>query len=216
MLEYIDANPGKEEPRPLINSTVDKVYDFYSKHIRLPEDSTTPKPFTRFTFMVIDDECVKSDPQQCIVCCDAAEYGDLDDEVTLKMMRLPIKIAVWILTPLEQLTMTPSEALNSDSDALCSMPPFTVKQLPDSPKGLLCGFIIATPAEARVFKQRGIARRPEKSEKRIDDERGAVLFRISRREAKFVAHFHWQQEEWSREIGATMSYKAAPSRPKDE
>ena len=111
--------------------------------------------------------------------------------------------------------MTPSEALNFDNDdALCSIPPFTEKKAPNFPASQS---VIATPAEAREFKQRGITLRPERFKKRMDNMRAAVLFRTTRKEAKWVAHLHKQAEDWARELGgATISDGVAPSRPEDK
>ncbi len=53
-----------------------------------------------FTLLVIDEECVKSEPPLCMVRYDAADYDDPDDEVILKVMRVPIETAVWMLVPL--------------------------------------------------------------------------------------------------------------------
>lgn len=213
VLDDIEADPGEEGPRNFTNSTADSVYDFYNKYIRSADGSTSKVSFTNFTFLIIDGECVKSDPQQCIVCCDAPDYDDPDDDnIRLTRMRVPIETAMWILTPLEQLTMTPSEALTFDGDALCSVPPFTVKQAASDESG---DFILATPAEARAAKQRAIVQRPKRHERKLDNERAAVLFRTSMRESKLVAHLYWQGEGLARKLGVNLGYGANPSRPED-
>ena len=95
--------------------------------------------------------------------------------------------------------MTPSEALDRDGDALCSIPSFTQKQ-----SGFPGDYFVASPAESRASKQRAIALQPKKYEKIMDYERDAVLFHISIIEAKRMAHFHSNLEALSRNAGDTL------------
>ena len=63
-LEEIKANLGTKGPSsaPFLVSTVDLVYNFFKSHLRPVDDNTGRMPFTYFTFIVIDADCVKSDP----------------------------------------------------------------------------------------------------------------------------------------------------------
>lgn len=107
-----------------------------------------------------------SDPPHFIICCDAPDYDDPYGDVTLKQLRVPIEAAVSILTALEKLTVTPSEFMKPDGVALCSVPPFTVKQIPTEDEEV---YIVATPAQARMHKQRAMAHKGlELSESRSD------------------------------------------------
>ncbi|KAK3172331.1 hypothetical protein OEA41_005652 [Lepraria neglecta] len=128
-----------------------------------------------------------------------------DDGIMLKKMRVPIVTAIWILTPLEQLCMTPSEALKpNDGDALSSIPAVTQKQGPGAEVEEYTG---ATSAEARSFKQRAIALGPKGLERTLDGERAAVLFRTSRGEAKMVAYLYRELEDLSRRKGPESSWR---------
>ena len=104
----------------------------------------------------MDEECVQATPRQCIICSDAPDFGEADEEVKLKTLQMPIEQAMGSLCSLEQLTITPSEALDPDGLKVNVMPPPTMvpigQQEPDGPMA----YKIATPAEARANKRRGI------------------------------------------------------------
>lgn len=73
----------------------------------------TARRFTNFTFIVIDELCVRSTPPICIVCCDAPDYDETAGDIELKALPLSIEGAMPLLCPLEQLDMTPCEAMGS-------------------------------------------------------------------------------------------------------
>lgn len=116
----------KAGPTPFLGCTVDKVYDFYKAHLRPLDDNTSLKYFTHFVFLAIDEECVQSTPRQIILCCDAPDYSEENEEIKLKHFRMPMEKAVSHLCVLEFLKMTPSEVQESRSFALCSVQPVTV------------------------------------------------------------------------------------------
>ncbi len=126
-LEEIQASLGTKGPSsvPFLVNTVDQVYDFFKSHLRPADDSTARKPFTYFTFIVIDAECVESDPWQCILCCDAPDYGEAHEEVKLKQLRMPIAKVMERLCPREMLGQTPSEFANGSTWVLSMIPPPT-------------------------------------------------------------------------------------------
>lgn len=62
----------------------------------------------------------------------------------IKTMRPPLEAVASTLFPLRQLLMTPSEALEIESDFLCSARPFTSKDSPDNDGDQ----VLATPAES--------------------------------------------------------------------
>ena len=192
--------------------TIDAIYEFYKKQVRPPDDSNAIQPFTYFTFLVIDDECINISLKQCIICCDAPDYNE--SEVTLKKMRITLPTAAAILVPLEQLTMTPSEAVNPDGDALCSLPPFTQIQAPNRRRDI---FIGATPAEARAFKEQAIALVEQRAEplranpnERIltDDERYAVIYRVLWKDAEWITYVFQKQEELAKGENGTMTHSS--------
>lgn len=207
VVESIERNIDREGPWPFIGHTIEQVYDFHKKVVRPADENRRVDPFTYFTFLAIDDESVNSEPPQCVVCCDAPDYDDPDGEVTLKTMRVPIETAIWMLVPLEQLGMTPSEALEPDGTALSSIPPFTAVQASKPPDET---FNIATFAESRAFKREGIRHREvalkqSMAERMMDDERKTQLFRVSLKEATVAANTYRVAEETSIKIGTIIS-----------
>ncbi len=94
VIESIERNLDKEGPWPFIGRTIEEVYDFHKKYLRAADDSRNVDPFTYFTFLIIDDECVNSDPPHYMVCCDAPDYEDPDGEITLKSTLVPIETAI--------------------------------------------------------------------------------------------------------------------------
>lgn len=129
---------GEPIPTPFLNSTIDQVYNFYKTHIRL---AMWAKYFTNCTFLVIDEEGVRSDPRQCILCSDTPDFGEADDEVTLKQLRLPIAQAMEDADRIESLIKCPSEVGHPSGMALSIMPP---------------PWMEATPARARAAKKAAI------------------------------------------------------------
>lgn len=151
MLAEIKANTGRLTPTPFLGCTVDQVYDFYKKYLRPAEDYSGPgMHFTSFTLVIVDAECVQSRPRQCILCCDAPDFGER--ETKLKQLRLPIEDAMENLCALEQLSFTVSTIGHPSGSSLSIMPPPTMMPLPDQPGLYRC----ATAAEARENKRRAI------------------------------------------------------------
>lgn len=62
------ALPAGSIYTPFAGSTVDQVYDFFKNHLRPADDDPHGyfQAFTYFTFLVIDAECLESDPWQCV------------------------------------------------------------------------------------------------------------------------------------------------------
>lgn len=181
-------------PSPLTCSSIEEVYEIFKGTVRPADDSAKDEAFTYFTFVVNDQECLQADPYQYIVYNDAPDYREAPGTRTIKILRLPLKAAAFVFLPFEQLVITLSEAISSDSECLCSTPPFTVKE---SREERNC-YILATPAEARRHKEQALrlfTERPDKALQRtLDPERRAVIFECSRDEAKTVSHL-WQQTE---------------------
>jgi hypothetical protein len=77
-LEEIRANMGSEEPNPtpFLACTIDPVYGFRKAHLRPADNNIHEQHFTNFTFLVVDEEYVRSNPRQCILCCDAPDFGE--------------------------------------------------------------------------------------------------------------------------------------------
>lgn len=152
VLEGLKANPGSLGPYPFLNCTVDEVYDIYKTHIRPADDTTGHQIITSFTFIVIDEECVQSNPKQCILCCDAPDFEEADDEIKLKQIRMPLGKVMDYLYPLELLCMTPSEVEHPREVGLSVFPPAIVMPFDDEePENRK--YRIATPAEARFNKR---------------------------------------------------------------
>lgn len=152
-----------------LNHTIDQVYEFYKCHLR-PKDHSTDRPhFSAFTFAVVDEACLRSQPQQLIICSDAPHFGEADDAIVLKQMRIKASVAWGASVRLEELTMTPKEAEMRANDpkkdfTVLTMKPAPPKLVPadESPsddesedeEGVL--YVFATPAQARAKKRAGI------------------------------------------------------------
>ena len=173
----------------LTSKTPEQAYSFYRDHLRPDDDSINFEENTRFVFVVVDTECIEADPWQCILCCDAPDFGEADEEPKLKQIRMPLREAVEYLCVLEQLAMTPSEVLNPDGWSLSMTPPATM--MIQEKNRNRCE--IATPAEARWNKKSGIMTVEAADEGQIrlyDAEIDRVLFRCPRAEAAFAASMH--------------------------
>ena len=69
LVEEIKANIASERsPNPFRNSSIEEVYDFFKNHVRPADDDPLGyvHTFTYFTFLVIDAECVKAEPFECV------------------------------------------------------------------------------------------------------------------------------------------------------
>ena len=194
---------------PFLGLDIDAIYEFFKDYIRPAQDSTRSEPFTNFVFIAVDEDCIKSETYECLLCCDAPDYSNENGEVVLQVQRMPINVAKMLLVPLEQLAMTPSEALDVDSDILSSIPPFTQDQLPGSKVGTDDDDRqqVVSPAEARINKQRGLALGPNDDEERgLDNDRMAVIFRTNREEAIRAAYLYRQAELLCRRTGKTLKF----------
>lgn len=150
--------------------TIDEVYDFYKRHLRPADDREAHPHFSAFTFAVVDEECLRAEPQQLIVCSDAPDFGEADDAVVLKTMRIKATRAWYASIRVEELTRTPMEAemganaVNEELTVLKSapMPPKLVCAEDQSESPDEVGddeaplYVFATPAQARAKKRAGI------------------------------------------------------------
>ena len=178
----------------------DRFYDFYKDYLQPADDRIAHEDFIRYTFLVIDEECIKADPWQCILCCDAPDYGEADEEIKLKQLRLPLQEAAKHLCVLEQLVMTPSEVLNPDRLPLCMSPPATLMVTEHDRNE----YRLATPMESRLTKKRAIemVESSEGEAQRVyDAESDRVYFRCSRVEAQRVAALFRSMELQMRKDG---------------
>ena len=69
IVETLQANTaaGREPQYPWLNHTVEDVYEYFKRHLRPADDHHgSEHPFSYFTFLVVDEECVKSEPYQCV------------------------------------------------------------------------------------------------------------------------------------------------------
>ena len=208
-MEDIPKQDGKCDT--FLDFSLEEIYDFHIFRIGGPGNSNSFHQFTYFTFLVIDEECLSSDPEQCIICCDAPDYKE--ERPTLKTVRVPLTSAASILAPLEQLTMTFTEALDLSSEPLSSYPPFTQIEDPENPRDT---FLHATPAQARAYKEQAIALEEERKEPlkggakdRIATygERYAMIFRTSRKESEHVTYHYQMQEQLAWFWGYTMGHR---------
>ncbi|KAL8955291.1 MAG: hypothetical protein Q9183_006704, partial [Haloplaca sp. 2 TL-2023] len=95
---------------PFLGYDVAAIYKFFKGYIRPVQDSTKNEPFASFVFIAVDDDCIKSETHDCLLCCDAPDYDNENGETVLQVQQMPIYVAKLLLVPLEQLAMTPTEA----------------------------------------------------------------------------------------------------------
>ncbi|KAL9611167.1 MAG: hypothetical protein Q9167_004189 [Letrouitia subvulpina] len=145
------SRPLEGNPTPFYHDTIEQCYEYFKKEFRPAEDSTLNGESTNFTFIVVDDSCLQSDPWEMIIACDAPDYGEGDEEEPkLKYFRMPLERAASVLPALEELTMTPSESQNPDGDVLSFFPPAIMVPV-EGEKG---NMRLATPKEARENRRR--------------------------------------------------------------
>ncbi len=70
VIQDIKAHTAAKEdlPMPFLNSTVEEVYEFFKNHLRPADDDRRgfDHTFSYFTFLVVDADCIKSEPWQCV------------------------------------------------------------------------------------------------------------------------------------------------------
>ncbi|KAL9614856.1 MAG: hypothetical protein Q9167_000689 [Letrouitia subvulpina] len=145
------SHGNQPSSKAFIGSTIEEIYEFFIKHLRPETDSTAPEQLTYFTFLAVDAGCIQASPSECIVCCDAPDYNEAQDEIILKTLRLPIKEAVEYLCPLEQLRLTVSDVANPPERAWSMIPAPTVVQDPDDPPR---EYRVATHGQARLNRRK--------------------------------------------------------------
>lgn len=145
------SRENQASPEAFIGNTVDDVYDFFTRHLRPDTESTAPEQLTYFTFLAVDAECIQASPPECIICCDAPDYDEAQDDVILKTLRLPIKEAMDYLCPLEQLRLTMTEVADPPGRAWSSIPAPTVIQDSNDPHRQ---YRVATHGQARSNRRK--------------------------------------------------------------
>ena len=162
--QFDELETDTDEP-PALNfygCTVEQVYNFYKRHLQPPENSEAWENscFSKYTFVAIDEECLEFKPYQCIIGSDAPDFGEAEDEIKLKTLRVDLEEIPDVLNGLEMLTRTPRETSivrENDPDyiglTLRPTPPW--RQMYRDDDGVMV-FDHATPKEARANKRRGI------------------------------------------------------------
>lgn len=155
IMDHLEKMMGVQETSPFIGWTVEKVYDFYKAHVR-PDENLTEREghFTAFAFAVIDEECLKADPPQVILCSDAPDFDESEGEVKLKQIRLPLMKALEEVAPIDDLSVTPSEVEKETEKVLTMRPPPTLMSMNDPENPDM--FRAATSIEARQNKRKCI------------------------------------------------------------
>ena len=170
-LEEIKANLAQgARPTPFRGCTIDQVYAFYKAHLCPDENYAGPgMHFTSFTFLAVDDACLRADPRECILCSDSPDFGEAEGEIVLKQLRLPLNWAIENLSAQETLLSTMSTINHPSGLSVSIQPSPTFMPTPEG-NGL---FKVATASQARENKRRAIA--PLKS---ADDALGRGLGEI--------------------------------------
>ena len=164
----IKTSDMKGNPQPVTNFStysLDQIYDFWKQNLRAADDAEGPQHFSAFTFVVIDKACLRSEPLQCIICTDAPDFNEAnDDALVLKSIRLDVAMAWNVMVALEELTMTAIECqywANHPQDTdfsvleIAERPPNTITEVEDENRNDIVRRY-ATPAEARTNKRKAI------------------------------------------------------------
>lgn len=168
---------------PFAGFTVNQIYNVQKRLIQ-DINSSRCEYLTNFVFVIIDEECIQSSPYQCLVCCDAPDHGETEEEIRLKQLRMPISEAMQYLFCLEQLSMTPSEVQSPNRKVHNVMPePFL---MPADEKRIEGAFFnqvrLATAAEARANKKIGLFMNMH-----MVDNRKTTVVEVPAEECKYVA-----------------------------
>ncbi|MDI1487934.1 MAG: hypothetical protein OHK93_007208 [Ramalina farinacea] len=140
-LEILTRDPGKilqssedsqnaeiSDSTPFKGYSVEELSEFFKSHLRSSDESALGGPFTHFTFIVVDEACFDTKPLSCIVCCDAPDFAEGEDEIKLKSIRMDFDDATNWLPAFEELALTPEEY--DDKEELLTfgiMPPPTMR-----------------------------------------------------------------------------------------
>ncbi|KAL8947808.1 MAG: hypothetical protein Q9222_005947 [Ikaeria aurantiellina] len=142
-------------------STIEDAYDYFKAHLRPADDAITGMPFSSFCFLVVDEACLASQPWECIICCDAPDFGEAADEITLKQIRLDMEDTMTYLPVLEELAITPDEVEDVEMD-------LTFESMKQEYKAV-------TPSEARKNKKRSLLLTEQALSKQAEHTRQAEV-----------------------------------------
>ncbi|KAI4114209.1 MAG: hypothetical protein LQ338_008033, partial [Usnochroma carphineum] len=78
------SRPLEGNPTPFYRDTVEQVYDYWKAEFieesNYKDTEGKKTEYTKFTFIVVDEQCLQSDPWEIIIACDAPDYGEAEDE----------------------------------------------------------------------------------------------------------------------------------------
>ncbi|KAL8647407.1 MAG: hypothetical protein Q9210_005578 [Variospora velana] len=163
--EILTSDPGNardpiQDPASLAFSgaatfrafTLDELYEFHKAYLRPADNLVTDHRYSYFGFIVIDESCLVSEPWECIICCDAPDFGEATDEVTLKQVRMDFEDTATYLPALEELIITPDEFEDKDVDLSFEVVPPPSTTFTET-KG---EYRLVSPAQARQNKRRAL------------------------------------------------------------
>ena len=111
-------------PTPFSGYTISQVYNFSKDVLRRPEDTNLVGPFSDFTFLVVDEDCLGNysssakdaagPPPTLLVFSDAPDIHESETEVVLKKRRTPLVEALLDVRAIENLNMTLKECARGD------------------------------------------------------------------------------------------------------
>jgi hypothetical protein len=201
VLEDIENSMGSRGPFPFLDCTIGQVYDFFKNHLRAADDSVGHEHFSYYTFIAIDEDCLQSNAQ-CIICSDAPDFGESDDEIRLKSLRMPIESAMQYLCALEQLNITMSDLEKNEEEWGFSMMPLPTLVPVENERNL---FKVATHAESRRSKRIGIKLIEEPDADNDGRYDYITLMRVSLKECIGVGILMWEAERSARRLGTKIS-----------
>lgn len=168
--DHYPLDPAIPQPAPFADMDERAIYAFFRAHVRPAPHVRARRHLTSFTFLVVGASELAAAPPQIGVCSDApdldSDVGEWDDGAppsdnsderdALKLLTLPLDAAARHLHALEWLKCTLVEIAQRRDTYISLQPPPWLVPAEDAPRPDLLR--LATPAEARDKKRRGVRR----------------------------------------------------------
>lgn len=143
--------PLAELASPFLNWSPQEVYEWWQRHIQAPHHSKAGH-WAYFNFIILDADTLpqhEDDQPQLLLCCDAPDVGEAENEIRLKTIRTHFEDALEHILTFEMLSMCPSE---KGKGWAVSVNPHPTLLSTDEP-GV---FTVASPERARQNKRNAL------------------------------------------------------------
>jgi ribosomal protein L14 len=134
-----------------------------------------------------------------------SRIGEVEDEIKLKELRMPIEEGLQYLCALEQLNLTPSEIRKPDGWAMCMMPPPTLESVFNKAYEGELSFKTTTPAQLRRNKRTGIKLAEMTTREYAAAREAVTLMKVPRAECIKIGIVMRGAEQMARNHGSVIS-----------